>query len=497
MRMNNRGNNKSSLLIAHLSIFCFAFYPILAVYAYNADQLHLSQILLPLAFSLLIGYIALGSLYLLFRNILKASLGTVILLLLFWNYRLLYDLFTAMAMLPQFLFLIFILVLYAFTLYLLNKKTGPDALKQIHTIVIIPVIVLIIFNLYITGRGEVKKLKSASAKAVQEEVIMQAADDLPDIYILIFDEFAAPASVSDVWGYDHNAFVTELEEQGFFFARNSKTRFPFTHLSIPGIMNLEYPEQDISRTESLSLYNNNQTFRFLNQSGYQIYFLDGWGGFEYTFNIPVAELVCFYDTSFEPHYRFDDFSYMLMGQSMLASLTEKWMKTNANHYYLGHHFFLDYIEQFPARANALEQPGLLYAHVMAPHLPYVFDRHGNFNVNPTNYWEYRQLDPALLRDLYFEQYLYVSNRITSITESILKNSLVPPVILLFSDHGPRLESAGVAGQEHHHRVLNAVFFPDEQYHALYDNISPVNTMRVLFNKYFDTDYDMLNEYSFQ
>lgn len=495
--MNSRENSKPYLVQIHLSIFCFALYPILAVYAYNVEQLNLNQLLLPFVFSLSLGYFAFVLLYFLFKNVSKAHLGAVVLLLLFWNYRMLFDLFSGIIPLPQIVFLLLSLLVFFIMLFLLGKKIKPDLLKHTHTILIIPVSILILYNLVLTATGELQKIKTGIAQEVAEEKVLQASADLPDIYILIFDEFASPVTMHDIFGYDHHGFVHELERKGFFFARNSKTKFPYTHLSIPGIMNHEYPEESVSRTESLLIYNNNRTFRFLNQADYQIFFLDGWGGFEYTFNIPVAEFVCFYDTSYDPYYRFDEFTYLLMGQSMLTSITDKWMQPNANHYFLGHHYFLDYIKQFPDRLRISGYPRLLYAHVMAPHLPYVFDRDGNFNVNPTNYWEYRHLDPEKLRELYFEQYLYISGQILEITEAILQNSHRPPVILLFSDHGPRLESAGVAEEEHHHRVLNAVYFPDGQYEDLYDTISPVNAMRVLFNKYFDTGYEMLNEYSCQ
>ncbi len=496
--MNDRKHSKSFVAQIHLSIICFALYPILAVYAHNVEQLHFQQLLLPFAFSVALGYIAFMLLYLLFRTISKAHIGAVAFLLLFWNYRMLYDLFFSLIPLPQFLFLVLSLMLYVLALFVIGKKAQPELLKHAHIILLIPISVLILYNLVLTGEGEIKKMQAGRhAEKYIEERQLDTSADLPDIYILVFDEFASPVTIRDLWNYDHREFVSALEEKGFFFAENSLTKYPFTHLSIPGIMNHEYPGENVSRTESLLIYNNNKTFRFLRQADYQIYFLDGWGGFEYTFDIPVEEFVCFYDTTHDPHYRFDEFTYLLMSQSMLAAMTDRWMQTNANHYFLGHQYFFDYIKQFPDRYNDSVSPRLLYAHVMAPHLPYVFDRDGNFNVNPTNYWEYRQLSPETLRKLYFEQYLYVSDQILEISDIIIKNSPNPPVIMLFSDHGPRLESAGVSDKEHHHRVLNAVYFPDGQYDALNDSISPINSMRVLFNKYFDTGYGMLNEYIFQ
>ncbi len=485
----------SAMLI--LCVFGFALFPLFAVYAHNVEQLTISQLFLPSLFSILIGLLVYFMFRMILKNAIKACLGSTLFLIVFWNYSLLYHSFQSMLPFGSGFFLVVLLIGFALLVYAVGRIQKPEVLRNILTVAFVPVWLLIAFNTYIIVLGELDKARVKRTAAVHETQTIDHVGEHPDIYILIFDEFASPETMETIWGYDHSAFSEKLEDLGFYFANNSKTRYPYTHLSIPGIMNLNYPDPKASRTENLVLYNNNLTFRDLHELGYAIYFLDGWGGFEYTFNIPVTEFVCFYNTSYEPQFVVDEFAYLLLQQSLLTFFAGKLVSKNANHYYLGHKHFLRYIEAFPNRTNASEQPKLLYAHVMAPHLPYVFDRHGNFNVNPTNYWEYTNLEPEVLRKLYFEQYLFISEQITEIVTNILTNSSTPPVILLFSDHGPRLQSAGVADQDQHHRVLNAVFFPEEQYHALYDSISPVNTMRVLFNRYFDADYEMLDEYSFQ
>jgi hypothetical protein len=41
--------------------------------------------------------------------------------------------------------------------------------------------------------------------------------------------------------------------------------------------------------------------------------------------------------------------------------------------------------------------------------------------------------------------------------------------------------------------LNAYYFPDQNYAALYPAISPVNSFRVIFNQYFGTDLELLED----
>lgn len=488
------GKIKSHLLTA-LCVLCFAAYPILAVYAHNVDQLQIKQLLIPLATSLLLAALFYGLWYVVFRNSIKTCLATALLLLIFWNYELLFNFMNGLLQMRHFIALPVVLLVFFLLLFLLTLKIKAKPLINMRTILLLPISLLITFNLFVIAKGEINKARHTRAGFEVGEITSGYVDDHPDIYILIFDEYASLPTMQAIWGYDNSAFAERLEDKGFFFARNSRTRYSFTHMAIPGILNLTYPDEDVSRVESMAIINNNHTFRHLHQLGYEIHFLDGWGSFQYTFQIPVADFVCIYNTDYGPLYRLDEFTYMLFSRSMLTFWTGSLLIDNANLYYQGHNYFLDYIEDFPAQTNASEAPRLLYAHVMAPHLPFVFKKDGSFNVNPTNYWEYRDIEPEVLRELYLEQYIYITQRIDQITSSILANSENEPVILMFSDHGPRRSSAGVAESEHHHRVLNAVYFPGQDYSALYDSIAPKNTMRAFFNAFFGTDYDVGNETS--
>jgi hypothetical protein len=42
-------------------------------------------------------------------------------------------------------------------------------------------------------------------------------------------------------------------------------------------------------------------------------------------------------------------------------------------------------------------------------------------------------------------------------------------------------------------ILNAYYFPDGNYGALYNSITPVNSFRVVFNQYFGTDLELLED----
>jgi hypothetical protein len=81
-----------------------------------------------------------------------------------------------------------------------------------------------------------------------------------------------------------------------------------------------------------------------------------------------------------------------------------------------------------------------------------------------------------------------------VIDALLDESEIPPIIILQSDHGQRpLHPGIVIGDDEWHKILNAMYLPGMDYDTLSDNISPVNTFRLIFNHYFDANYPMLED----
>ena len=45
-------------------------------------------------------------------------------------------------------------------------------------------------------------------------------------------------------------------------------------------------------------------------------------------------------------------------------------------------------------------------------------------------------------------------------------------------------------------ILNAYYFHDGNYEQLYENISPVNSFRVILNQYMEMDFELLDDRSY-
>jgi hypothetical protein len=144
---------------------------------------------------------------------------------------------------------------------------------------------------------------------------------------------------------------------------------------------------------------------------------------------------------------------------------------------------------------AFAGPKFVFAHILSPHPPFVFDETGNptrqnfpFTLADGNY---NPLKTDEYKDKYVKQLIFINQLILKTIDAILKNSSEPPIIILQADHGPGayldLTSSEASCFQERTSILNAIYLPDGKNDILYKTISPVNTFRYIFNNYFGTD----------
>ncbi len=485
-------------LRAYGLVLLFAVYPLLALYAHNIGELELAQLFTPLLVSLVLAILVFTGWWMYTRRSTPAAILTAVFLIVFWFYGILQEVLAVNA--PDtlhWLLITLVLFLYGLVAHRIISIKKADTWNKTSVILLIPVGLLVLYNLVIILHAEADKHRTRQAiqPASQHKTLHQETDtnDYPDIFILVFDEFASLPSMQDVWQYDHSTFAETLRNHGFFVAEESKSRYTNTIRSLPSLMNLTYLDEDLPAARLYQKYDNNFLMSYLDEAGYEIFFIDGWGSFEYSFGISDIHFYCMYNTDPENQVVIDPFHYLVLRRSLLSPLAPLFTDDTSNLYYRVNNYFLDFITHFPDTLQTREHPVMLYAHLMTPHLPFVFDRDGNFVENPTNHWEYESIDNEKKRALYFEQYLYISDRILDMVKNILREASEEPVIMLFSDHGVREASSGVADPEHAHRVLNAVYFPGGDYSGMHDSTAPVNSLRLMMNRFFSEGYEMLDD----
>ena len=74
-------------------------------------------------------------------------------------------------------------------------------------------------------------------------------------------------------------------------------------------------------------------------------------------------------------------------------------------------------------------------------------------------------------------------------QTIIAKSKTPPIIIIQADHGWGWGEGRV-------RILNAYYLPDGGNEKVYSEITPVNTFRIVLNEYFNGNYDILPDISY-
>jgi hypothetical protein len=224
--------------------------------------------------------------------------------------------------------------------------------------------------------------------------------------------------------------------------------------------------------------------RLLKRAGYRYIHVGSWASF--TASSPIADVNL-------PPIGTSEFSRVLYGSTALSPLLRT-AATNENvtqrDATLGAFSKLD-------EAIGMDGPKFIFAHFIVPHPPYVFDRDGHVNLDPEREGNVRG---------YLEQVRFTNAHIERITDRLLD---VPPdrrpIVVIQADEGPyprlstRFPTSWSTEPEGDVRVkfgiLNAYYLPGVS-DALYPTISPVNTFRVIFDRYFGTDLGRLPDESF-
>jgi hypothetical protein len=162
-------------------------------------------------------------------------------------------------------------------------------------------------------------------------------------------------------------------------------------------------------------------------------------------------------------------------------------------------------EKLPEAAKIQKQK-FVFVHILAPHPPFVFDKNGIPTEPDRPYFigdanGYRGSSEEYLQG-YRDEVIFINKEIKKTIIGILENSKRPPVIILQGDHGPGLNTSFLALEENCHferfSILNAYYIPPEHRtnFNFYPGITPVNSFRILFNYYLNTNLELLPDKQF-
>ncbi len=478
---------------------------VLGLYATNANRLPLSDVT-PLLSAILVSIAAvLLLLRALTRDFVKAAILTTIAVVGICQYRTLLKLMTSLdlAALRDLFPIIWLIAITAGLWCVARSKTSfrPLALGLNVT-----AIAAVGFTLYEIASFRLSESGGLSAEILDQMAAPPAAGPAPpgpkrDIYYLIFDRYASADTLRGVYDFDNSTFLSELEHQGFYVAANSASNYQRTAHSLASSLSLDYLDRltQVVGSESSSwlpvyaMLQDHAVGRFLKQRGYRFVQVGSW--WNPTRNNPLADVNINWRAT-------PELQRVFVMQTAIGQIAGR----------LGLPIFDDRahqceridreFERIPELARDPE-PKFVFAHLLIPHPPFVFDANGNC----------LSLETVTKRsrvENYVDQVRYANARILEMVRAIRANSRTEPIIVIQADEGPW--PARYAGDERFlgtdvnpvdwtratpaelrekMRILNALFLPGPGTSPLYPHMTPVNTFRIVFNRYFGTNMPLL------
>lgn len=494
--MEKKKNPPPSLLSSLLSPLLFSIFPILFLLANNIKRLSTGEIMAPLMVSICTAIFIYLLHFLFTRRHDLSSFFTSMCMLIFLCYGHVFRLINGShdpveAFIRHRTLIPLLFLIYGLLFYLLRKKSLITANHILNRISIVTLIIPLFF--LVTGIFEKRKISTriSSIPEIKYDVTSwnKQTNDKPDIYYLIFDGYGGKEVMKKHFDYDNSAFYNFLYAKGFQVLEKSRPNYLGTFYYIASTLNMMHlPDMK----KWYELINRNAVFSIFKKLGYHtIHVSSG------TSNVNLEG----YADEYIEKGMFNEFRYTLLESSVLLAIEKFFVVEDFRTKIL---YTLDEFSIIPEKPS----PKFVFAHILCPHVPFVFGKNGEKNstthVDITNRGKYK-------KELYINQYIFITKKIMEVIEIILNKSGKKPVILLQSDHGPPLGSfiefteGEIVNDKFNEPLsfkeilegslnnINAVYIPENKKIGYYDSMTAVNTFRVLFNHYFDAGLPLLED----
>jgi hypothetical protein len=339
----------------------------------------------------------------------------------------------------------------------------------------------------------------ASVDRAPVEVDPEAAK--PDIYYIILDRYAGPDILREVYDVDPEPIIDQLEARGFAVAEESWANYFKTALSVVSSMNMAYldPERyDDSNPDSFdrihaALRQRLRVPATLKALGYEyVHIANTW---EPDATNVDADIVLRYSAGSEfENAVIATTPLRLLGPTVLPDEDDEsvpFPELAREHVLYG----------FDRLEEAADRPGptFVFAHILVPHPPYVFDVDGSM---PTA----EEREEWLETEEYRRQLTWANGRLFAALDRILAAPGGDQAVIVFqADEGawpPRFSAdqrefdwlqATDREIRWKYSIMNAIRAPGADLEAagFHERLSPVNEFRVVFNALFDADLPIL------
>ena len=323
----------------------------------------------------------------------------------------------------------------------------------------------------------------------------------PDIYYLVLDGYGRADALQAAYGIDNEPFLSALRARGFLVAQRSTANYSSTEPALRSVLNMDYehaPQDDISALR----IDINLVSLLLRKLGYDYVLVPS--GLPATSASPLA------DVTIDAGATQSELAARTLERSILGRVIQSSrQETNSllgdgvaslDGARLWQRHIRDSLQAI-GDIPAGDRPKFVFAHVLSPHPPYVFDRNGDVP-SGTQMIDLADLEGANIWNSpnFAGQLHYLNRLVLDLVNRIQARATRPPIIVISGDHGTaRFDEVGSRYDPSDRllaermTILLAVSAPPEVRSQFYAAITPVNIFRALFRGLFDAPLSQLDD----
>jgi len=492
--------------------FLFPVSQLFFIYSYNVNKIQLFNIILPL---LTVGILFWGTRKVLDTFILEKYCNAVYLSmisLLLLNYGRIYDAVPVLKVgstvvgKNKWLLVVCVMVLLALTVGVYRSRYIRDNAESFNSFLNVSCIMMFLAS--ISTAGYHGYLWYQNPDDVSPRVEEQnngnlvplpvgntsASGTKPNIIFVIFDSYARNDVLQRYYGLDNSEITKYLETKKFVVDLQSRSTYPFTILSLSALLNMEHTHlQDSFRQAKnkeaflFDCLNSNRVMGIFKKNGYKIISYKSWAENNLTEGATgmrrrFLSLV------------YNEYSLAIVHVSIFRVMERELlagpMRSDIHH-------IIDDI----SHPGAKKAPYFIFAHIVCPHPPYIFNADGSKpNIVSSIWWRGQN------RDGYVNQVRFVNSQIRRIVDTIDNNRDGSNTVIVFqADHGHGyIAGDHLLSDEYPPRDFSRLQFstfsayrlPEPVKAGLYQGMTSTNVFRVLLNGMFGMKLQLVPDTSF-
>lgn len=318
-----------------------------------------------------------------------------------------------------------------------------------------------------------------------------------DIYYIVLDGLGSANTLHRDYNVDLAASVADLKARGFYVVEDARSNYSQTFLSLASTLNMTYLD-DLARSVGTTstdrrplayLIQENALMRMASRSGYRVVVV----GSDYM----ATDRFVHADVCMCSRDGLDEIELAAIDLTPLAALP--FDRSKRDPYDVHRQKVLDAFAALEA-SDRISGRRFVFAHVLAPHPPFVFARDGSAR-RPDRPFSFGDGDAFRgTRQEYIagygEQAQFVIRRLIAVVDGLLGQPGPAPVIVVHGDHGPGPWSRpDVTSVRERMDIFAAYYFPDEA-SAFYPTMTPLNGARLLASRYLGVELPLLSDRSF-